>query len=122
MGSQEFVTLIKLIIRPITIGRGCWATPKHLSFAEGERRLIVNEAIRDGITKASDKHQLNKRRIYRWARRLGLEIPWQRFNTQEKRAILQEAIRNGTGVTCRAYKIVPGTLRYWRRNLGTVEP
>ena len=27
MGSQEFVTLIKLIIRPITIGRGCWATP-----------------------------------------------------------------------------------------------
>jgi len=26
MGSQEFVTLIKLIIRPIVIGRGCWAT------------------------------------------------------------------------------------------------
>ena len=80
--------------------------------------MIVNEAIRDGITKASDKHQLYRGTIHRWARRLGLEIPWRRFNIQEKRAILQEAIRNGTGVTCRAYKITPGTLRYWRRKLG----
>ena len=92
---------------------------KHLSFTEGERRLIVNEAMRDGITEASDKHQLYGGTIHRWARRLGLEIPGRRrFSNQEKRAILQEAIRNGTGVTCRAYKIVPGTLRYWRRKLG----
>src|SRR5262249_2964473 len=92
---------------------------KHLSFTEGERRVIVNEAIRDGITKAGDRHHLSERAIYRWARRLGLEIPPRsRFNTQEKRAILQEAIRNGIGAICGAYKIVPGTLRYWRRKLG----
>ena len=54
--------------------------------------MIVNEAIRDGIIRASDKHQLYRGTIHRWARRLGLEIPPRsRFNTKEKRAILQEA-------------------------------
>jgi transposase-like protein len=74
-------------------------------FTEEERRQIVDDAIRDGITRVSKKHQLWRGRIRGWARAFGLEIPTKRrgrFSAQQKLAIVQEGIRNGSGVVYKA--------------------
>jgi hypothetical protein len=94
---------------------------KQRSFTGGERRLIVNEAMRDGITKASDKHQLYRGTIHRWARRLGLEIPWRRFNIQEKRAILQEGISQRNWCDLSSLQNRPRALTVLALEIGTVE-
>jgi hypothetical protein len=84
------------------------------------RVLAVNDAIKDGITKACSKHRIRTIKIDDWARQLGREIPDRRskFSKLEKRAIVEEGYRNGIGLACGAYKISPMTYWRWRRELG----
>src|SRR6516225_9769339 len=42
------------------------------SFTEKEQLLIVKDAIRDGISKASRKHKVKGAKIHGWAQQLGL--------------------------------------------------
>jgi transposase-like protein len=101
-------------------GRLGYCRSPRRSFTDEARRLIVNDAINDGIAKACDKHRLWAGTIHAWARQLGKKIPDQRsrFSTQEKRAIVEDGIRNGISKTSRAYKIDPKTVRRWRQKLG----
>jgi len=90
------------------------------SFTKNEQLLIVKDAIRDGISKASRKHKVNGAKVHGWAQQLGLQIPKAagRFTVQEKLRILEEGYQNGISRVCNAYQIDPTTYYYWKRVLG----